>query len=74
MEYVPIWAIFQGFEPLFRSLDPDPDPNHADKSDPHQTKLRIRIRVQDPHPRDADPQLINSYTSYNEFSFDTDLD
>jgi hypothetical protein len=27
MEYEPISALFQGFEPLFGSYDPNPDPN-----------------------------------------------
>ncbi len=47
MEYEPIWALFQGFEPLFGRIwmhqgeksDPDLDPQ------PYYLKIRIRIRV-----------------------------
>jgi hypothetical protein len=47
MEYEPILALFQGFEPLLRSWDLDPDQHQDEKSDPnpHQIKIRIRIRI-----------------------------
>jgi hypothetical protein len=41
VEYEPIYAIFQKFEPLFGSYDLDPDPHR----DPLQVKIRIWIRV-----------------------------
>ncbi len=40
-ENEPIWSPFQGFEPLFGSLDRDPDPPQSDK----QVRFRICIRV-----------------------------
>jgi hypothetical protein len=43
MEYEPILALFQGFEPLFGSLDLDPD--HGEKSDPDLHKIKIIIRM-----------------------------
>jgi hypothetical protein len=39
MEYEPILVLFQGFEPLFRSSDPDPDPHQGEKSDPDQHQI-----------------------------------
>jgi hypothetical protein len=65
MEYEPILALFQGFEPLFDSEDLDPDQGEKSNPDPHQIKIRIRIRPDpyqgdksdpDPHQGDADPQ------------------
>jgi hypothetical protein len=39
MEFEPILALFQGFEPFLSSdLNPNPDPHQGEKSDP------------DPHP------------------------
>ncbi len=49
MEYEAIWALFQGFEPLFGSkdLDPDPDPDlhQGEKSDPDPQSHQIKIRI-----------------------------
>jgi hypothetical protein len=47
MEYEPILALFQVFEPLFGNQDLDPDPHQGEKLDPdsHQIKIRIRIRI-----------------------------
>ncbi len=49
-KYEPIWALFQGLEPLFCSLDRDPDPRqrNADPQNclkvPMQKKLKIFIK------------------------------
>jgi hypothetical protein len=37
---------FQGFEPLFRSLDLDPQQGEKSDPDPHKIKISIRIRIQ----------------------------
>jgi hypothetical protein len=35
MKYVPILALFQGFEPFFKARIWIPDPHQGEKSDPH---------------------------------------
>jgi hypothetical protein len=37
MKYVPIGILFQGFELLFGSMDPDPNPNQSERkgTDPY---------------------------------------
>ncbi len=35
MEYESILALFQGFEPLFGTWEPDPDPHQTHKNNPH---------------------------------------
>jgi hypothetical protein len=52
MKYEPIWTLFQGFKPLFGSMDPDPDPHQRDKQDqdPHQSDK------QDPDPKHCDKE------------------
>ena len=45
MEYEPIFVLFQGYEPLFRSQDLDPDPHQGEKSDPDQHQIKIRIPI-----------------------------
>ncbi len=54
MEYEPIWALFQGFEPLFGSKDPDPESHKSERRDSDQ----LQSDKQDPYPdqSDADPQ------------------
>jgi hypothetical protein len=70
MEYEPVRALFQGFEPLFRSQDKDPGPHQGTNSDPdpHQIKYSDpdsrsafgyasnKNQNPDPHQSDADKQ------------------
>ncbi len=49
--YKPFWALFQGFEPLFGSYEPDLDPHQRETQDSEVTG-RIRIL----HQGDADPK------------------
>ncbi len=41
MEQESIWTLFHGFEPLFRSLDPDPDPHHPHQDDADPQHLHM---------------------------------
>jgi hypothetical protein len=55
MEYEPILAFFQGFEPFLEArTSVDSDSHQGEKSDPDQHQ--IKNRNPDPHQRDADPQ------------------
>jgi hypothetical protein len=66
MEYEPILALFQVFEPLFGiyDLDPVPYPHQGEKSnpDPHQNKNQNPDPEPDPHQGDkSNPDPHQSY-------------
>ncbi len=54
MEYEPIGALYQGFEPLFGSQDPDLDQSKRQDPDPDQSYKQDTNP--DPHQSDAKPQ------------------
>ncbi len=54
MEYEPISALIQGFEPLLGSQDPYPDPHQ--RYDPVKDSHQIDKQDPDPHQKNADPQ------------------
>ncbi len=54
MQYEPIWALFQGFEPLFGSYDPDLDPDQSDRQVPE---------LKQSDKQDPDPVLLKNGTA-----------